>query len=285
MFFVSTTFIKDNLPIRSAVNQLYKNSIFNIELGSNHSYEKNYNYLKNYKINYCVHNYFPIPKKSIVVNIASQNKVLRAKSLKHIKKAIKFSKKINAQLYTFHPGFLTDPDGSNISKKNYDFLWNKKKLLSSNYNPSWKLMVQSIKDIIKYAKKKNIKIAIETEGSINSKDHLLMQRPSEYKKFFKIFKKKDIGINLNIGHLNLASNAFKFDKHKFIKNVSNRIVAMELSHNYGKNDDHLPIKKNAWYWKIIKNQKFKNIPKILEFRNTKIVKIKAIYKLAVSSIK
>ena len=50
-------------------------------MGSNHSYEKNYNYLKNYKINYCVHNYFPIPKKSIVVNIASQNKVLRANGI------------------------------------------------------------------------------------------------------------------------------------------------------------------------------------------------------------
>lgn len=278
MFFVSTTFIKDKLPIRNAIEKLYKNNIFNIELGSNHSYEKNYDYLKKYKITYCVHNYFPIPKKSIVVNIASQNKTLRSKSLKHIKKAIKFTKKINARLYTFHPGFLTDPDGSNISKKNYDFLWNKNKLLTSNYNKSWKLMVSSIKEIVKYAKKNNIKIAIETEGSFNSKDHLLMQKPSEYKKFFKIFKKKDIGINLNIGHLNLASKAFKFNKFKFVKNVSGRVVAMELSHNYGKNDDHLPIKKNAWYWKIIKNPKFKNIPKVLEFRNTDISKVKSVYK-------
>ena len=279
MYFVSTTFIKDNLSIKNAINQLYKNSIFNIELGSNHSYEKNYSYLKKFKVNFCVHNYFPTPKKSIVINIASQNKTIREKSLKHVKKAILFSKKINAQLYTFHPGFLTDPDGSNISNKNYDFLWNKKRLLTSSYNKSWKLMIHSIKKIARYAKEKNIKIAIETEGSINSKNHLLMQRPAEYKKFFRIFKKKDIGINLNIGHLNLASIAFNFDKIKFIKNISNRIVAMELSHNHGKNDDHLPIKKNAWYWKIIKNKKFKNIPKILEFRNTSIKKIKNTYKL------
>jgi sugar phosphate isomerase/epimerase len=279
MYFVSTTFIKDNLPIKNAINKLYKNSIFNIELGSNHSYEKNYSYLKKYKINYCVHNYFPIPKKNIVINIASQNKILREKSLKHIKKAIKFSKKIKAQLYTFHPGFLTDPSGSNISNKNYDFLWNKKKLLSSNYNKSWRLMISSIKHIIKYAKKENIKIAIETEGSINSKNHLLMQKPSEYKKFFKIFNKNDIGVNLNIGHLNLASIAFNFDRMKFIKDISDKIVAMELSHNYGKNDDHLPIKKSSWYWKIINDQKFKNIPKVLEFRNTSIKKVKSTYNL------
>tara|TARA_B100000787_G_scaffold35134_1_gene24428 strand:+ start:544 stop:1407 length:864 start_codon:yes stop_codon:yes gene_type:complete len=280
MYFVSTTFIKDNQPIKNAINKLYRKSIFNVELGSNHSYEKDYSYLKKYKINYCVHNYFPIPKKNIVINIASQNKIIRAKSIKHVQKALKFSKKINAQLYTFHPGFLTDPDGSNISSKNYDFLWNKKKLLSSNYIKSWKLMVSSIKKIIKFAKKENIKIAIETEGSINSKDHLLMQKPSEYKKFFKIFKKEDVGLNLNIGHLNLASIAFKFDKMKFIKNISNKIVAMELSHNYGKNDDHLPIKKNSWYWKLINDQKYKNIPKILEFRNTNIKIVKNTFDLA-----
>lgn len=279
MFFVSTTFEKDNLPIKSAIDKLYQNSIFNIELGSNHSYEKSYSYLRKYKVNFCVHNYFPIPKKNIVLNIASQNKQIRNRSVKHIKKAIKFSKTIEARLYTFHPGFLTDPDGSNISNKNYDFLWNKKKLISSNYAKSWKLMVKSIKEIIKYSKKEKVKIAIESEGSVNSKNHLLMQRPIEYKKFFRIFDKRDIGINLNIGHLNLASIAFKFDKIKFINNISKNIVAMELSHNNGKNDDHLPIRNNTWYWKLINDKKFKNIPKILEFRNTDINKVKKTFLL------
>ena len=279
MFFVSTTFEKDNLPIKSAIDKLYQNSIFNIELGSNHSYEKSYSYLRKYKVNFCVHNYFPIPKKNIVLNIASQNKQIRNKSVKHIKKAIKFSKTIEARLYTFHPGFLTDPDGSNISNKNYDFLWNKKKLISSNYAKSWKLMVKSIKEIIKYSKREKVKIAIESEGSVNSKNHLLMQRPIEYKKFFRIFDKRDIGINLNIGHLNLASIAFKFDKIKFINNISKNIVAMELSHNNGKNDDHLPIRNNTWYWKLINDKKFKNIPKILEFRNIDINKVKKTFLL------
>ena len=279
MFFVSTTFEKDNLPIKSAIDKLYQNSIFNIELGSNHSYEKSYSYLRKYKVNFCVHNYFPIPKKNIVLNIASQNKQIRNRSVKHIKKAIKFSKTIEARLYTFHPGFLTDPDGSNISNKNYDFLWNKKKLISSNYAKSWKLMVKSIKEIIKYSKREKVKIAIESEGSVNSKNHLLMQRPIEYKKFFRIFDKRDIGINLNIGHLNLASIAFKFDKIKFINNISKNIVAMELSHNNGKNDDHLPIRNNTWYWKLINDKKFKNIPKILEFRNININKVKKTFLL------
>lgn len=279
MFYVSTTFLKDNKSIFEAIKMLKKVKISNIELGSNHIWEKNISPLKFKNLNLCVHNYFPVPSKKLIINIASQNTKIRKLSISQIKKSIKFSKKISSRLYTFHPGFLTDPDGSNLSEKNYDFLWNQNKLRAKNYENSWKLMILSIREIIKFARKNRVKIAIETEGSISSKEHLLMQKPNEYKKFCKIFKKKDIGINLNIGHLNLASRAFSFNKFKFVKSISGRIVAMELSHNFGKKDDHLPIRKGAWYWKIIKNPKFKKIPKILEFRNTNISKIEKTYKL------
>lgn len=272
--FVSTTFISNGNKISKPINLLKKNKILNIELGSNHIYEKKLNYiLKHKKLNYIVHNYFPVPKNSFVVNIASLDKKIRNMSLKHIKKSIKFCKKINAKLYTFHPGFLSDPNGVNlIQTKNYDFNWiriNTRK----NYNLAWKNMVTSIKKIIKFSKKNNINIAIESEGSYYASDHLLMQKPIEYKKFMKIFKSKDIGINLNIGHLNLASKKFNFDKIKFINEISSFIVAFECSHNFGKNDDHLPLRKNSWYWKILNNKQYDNCYKVLEFRNTKLKEI------------
>tara|TARA_B110000305_G_scaffold230145_1_gene281976 strand:+ start:3066 stop:3911 length:846 start_codon:yes stop_codon:yes gene_type:complete len=273
MIYISTTFTKDNSSIKKSLSKLKKFKINNVELGSNHKYEKNYNFIKKNEFNYLVHNYFPVPKKNIIINIASQIKKIRQESIKQVKKSINFSKKIGAKLYTFHPGFLTDPDGTNQSDKNYDFLWQKDLSNNKNYEHAWKNMTISLKEIILFAKKKGVKIAIETEGSINASEHLLMQRPSEFLKFKKIFSKNDIGINLNIGHLNLASKVFNFDKIKFVKQIENYIVAMELSHNSGKNDDHLPLKKNEWYWKIINNKKFKLTPKILEFRNTSIDKI------------
>ena len=219
MFYVSTTFIKDNKSVYGAINKLLKIKIKNIELGSNHIWEKKLKFKKKRIINFCVHNYFPVPKKSMVLNLASQNLKIREKSIKRIKNSILFSKKISAKLYTFHPGFLTDPEGSNISKKNYDFLWNNKKLINANYDRSWKKMIQSLKEIVKFAKYHKVKIAIETEGSISARNHLLMQKPIEFKKLFKHFKKEDLGVNLNIGHLNLASKAFKFNKFKFIKTI------------------------------------------------------------------
>ena len=82
--------------------------------------------------------------------------------------------------------------------------------------------------------------------------------------------------NKNIGHLNLASKVFNFSKFKFVDMLKPYIVAIELSHNNGIEDQHLPLKKNEWYWKIINNPDFSKIYKILEFRNTNITKIKQV---------
>ena len=103
-----------------------------------------------------------------------------------------------------------------------------------------------------------------------------MQTPKEYKKLFRYFKPRDIGINLNIGHLNLASKGFKFSKSSFINLIKPYVVALELSHNNGFEDQHLPLKKKGWYWKVINDSFFLKTYKILEFRNTNIKIIKKI---------
>ena len=275
--YVSTTFIKDGKKIKMALDILKSAGVENVEIGSNHAYESNYNYIKNYKFNFLIHNYFPVPKKDFVINIASLSKKIRERSINQIKRSIEFYKKINAKIYTFHPGFIGDPLRANRNKKNYDFIW-KKKNIKDQYLLAYNQMILSLKKIVNFAKKKDVKIAIETEGSFKKRNFLLLQRPEEYKNLFKFFSPKDIGINLNIGHLNLASNAFSFSKSKFVDMLKPYIVAIELSHNNGIEDQHLPLKKNQWYWKIINDPDFSEMYKILEFRNTSIEKIKQVIK-------
>ncbi len=276
--FVSTTFAKDKSKISDILSFCEKRGLSNLELGSNHCFEKNYlKILKKKKLSYLIHNYFPIPKKSFVVNIASQNKSIRNKSLRHAFKAIRLCKQVEAKLYTIHPGFLEDPTSSNLDKDDYDFIWKKKKN-NSNYSKAFMLMIRSLKQIAKYAKKNKVKVAIETEGSINKKNYLIMQKPREYSEFFKYFKPSEVGINLNVGHLNLASKAYNFSKIKFLDLIKNYVTAIEFSHNNGIKDQHLPVKSNTWYWSLFNDKRFKKSFKILEFRNTKIEHIKKIIK-------
>jgi sugar phosphate isomerase/epimerase len=275
--FVSTTFAKNNSKISDVLSLCKKEKIENIELGSNHVYENNFKgIVKKYNFRFIVHNYFPIPKKSFVVNIASSSDRIRSLSLQHVKKAINFCRQTNSKLYTFHPGFVSDPITASKSSKNYDFIW-KKKDLNKNYKFAFKNMLNSLKKIIIFAKSKGVKIAIETEGYYKKSKLLLMQKPEEYQKLFKYFSPKELGINLNIGHLNLAAKVFNFSKLGFVKQLKPYILAIELSHNNGIEDQHLPLKKNAWYWKIINDPDFSDVYKILEFRNTNIKDIKKIF--------
>jgi sugar phosphate isomerase/epimerase len=277
--FVSTTFAKDDSKISDVLAVCKKENISNVELGSNHIYEKNFKkIIQQYNFRFLVHNYFPIPRKSFVVNIASLNKKIRTISILHAKKAINFCQSTNSKLYTIHPGFLVDPINASRTKNNYDFMWDNNNL-NGNYNLAFNNMLSSLKKIVHFAKRKKIKVAIETEGSFKKKNLLLMQKPAEYKELFKYFKPNDLGVNLNIGHLNLASKAFKFSKFEFVKKLKQYILAIELSHNNGIEDQHLPLKRNEWYWKIITDPDFSKVYKILEFRNTSIKNIKNALKL------
>ena len=272
--YISTTFNPDDSKLIDSLIQCKNSDIYNVELGSNHCYEENYDYLTDFSFQYLVHNYFPIPSKSFVLNIASFDENIRKRSIFHIKKAINFCHVIGANLYTFHPGFLTDPKGSNNSDQNYDFQWDEKELNNTNHVKAKYLMYNALDEVILYAKSENIRIAIETEGSLSKKDHLLMQCPEEYEKFIAKYNPEDIGINLNIGHLNLAANAFNFNKSEFVDLIQDYIVAMELSHNNGMEDQHLPLKDEGWYWPLIFDHRFEEAYKILEFRNTDIIQIK-----------
>jgi len=268
--FVSTTFAKDNSKISDILLMCKRANISNIELGSNHVYEKNFEKIvKQYDFRFIVHNYFPIPKKSFIVNIASLDAHIRNLSLKHIRKAITFCRETNSKLYTFHPGFVGDPMDVSRNRKNYDFIWEKKNL-NKNYRLALDHMSNSLKKIVNFAKKKDVRIAIETQGSSKKNNSLLMQKPEEYQKLFQFFTPSELGVSLNIGHLNLASKAFNFSKLKFVEKLKPYIVAFELSHNNGKEDQHLPLKKKQWYWKIINDLDFSKAYKILEFRNTDI---------------
>jgi len=278
--YISTTFAADQTQISKVLKLCRQNELTSLELGSNHCYEENFeNIVRQYDFSYLVHNYFPIPQESFVINIASLDDQIHQRSIDHILKAIDYCHDIGAKLYTFHPGFLTDPIGSNRDDSNYDFQFHDNHLDQANQERAFERMLEGIAQAVKRAKSKNVLVAIETEGSFTKPEHLLMQRPLEFRKLFHHFSREEIGINLNIGHLQLAAKAFDFRKEELVDLIAPYIVAMELSHNDGVNDDHLPLMAGEWYWELITDKRVVNAYKILEFRNTNIEKVLATYEL------
>ena len=276
MIFISTTYHKKaNLDLKKILSEISSLKIDGVEIGSVHKFDTRKNYKKiikqNFKKKILIHNFFPPSKnKDFVINIASNNQKIRDESVDLVLRNIDFAESVGSNIYTFHPGFLSSlKPQKDIKKKNYDFNYSDKAIF--DYKKGFKNMVISLKKITQYAKNKNIKIAIETEGSIQKKEFLLMQKPNEFIKLFKIIP-KNLWINFNVAHSYFASKSFNFNLNNFIKLIKKKIIAVELSCNNGINDQHLPINVKSKNLKFIRN--FKNIPIILEFRHSSLQDLK-----------
>ena len=144
--YVSTGLIKNKTTIEIA-KELIKNNIYNIEFSSGKFEKDILKKIKRLKINSQIHNYFPVPKKPFIINLASTNVKIFNQTMKHLKKSINFSKEINAKYFSFHAGFLVDPSikdfGKSLSRN-----------VINNHAKSLKLFIKRLNILANYAKKK-----------------------------------------------------------------------------------------------------------------------------------
>ena len=279
MIYVSTNCLKNSTDVIRVLKEYEKADIENVELGSVHRFF-NVKELKQFSFNFIIHGYFPPPKTKFIFNLASQNKTIRKRSIKLAKDAINLCCEIESPLYTFHAGFTVDPQklGARFSQKN---IVNKEKSIET--------FVESVTDIIDFAKNYGIKIAMEPnvveEFNLvkNKNDLLLFADLDEIKQFYGIFKQKDVGLLLDLGHTAVTSYWLNFDKNKFVKFCADKALAVHISNNNGKKDQHRSITKKCW--QVSKLKLLKNHPITLETSNLDINKIKHNMKIAENAIK
>ena len=239
-----------NENINSILSKMEKNSILDIEL-SGGIYNKNiYKILKKKKnFNFQVHNYFPIPKKAFVLNLASTDKTISRLSIKHVKNSIRFAKKINAKYYSFHAGFLCDLLPSELGKRV------KKKKLNSR-KKSISVFLKNLRMISKYAKKYKINVMVEnnviTRKNLNEfgTNPLLMCDPIECLSLLKKFP-KNIKMLLDVGHLNVSAKTLAFNKKDMFQKCEKFIKGYHLSDNDGLTDANQKFNNKSWFIKLI----------------------------------
>ena len=136
---------------------------------------------KEKKINLLLHNYFPVPKKPFIINLASTNNEVFKRSFKQLKKAILYSSLLKLKYFSFHAGFLVDPKVSDFGKT-------LPKQIVNERSKILKLFIKRLNILSKFAKKKNVMILLEnnvlTKKNLNrfDKNPFLMTRLDECKK-------------------------------------------------------------------------------------------------------
>jgi len=268
MIYTSTSCLNNPKNVIKVLEEYQKAGLENVELGSIHEYF-DIKLLKKFNFNYLIHNYFPPPKKSFNLNLSSEKKEIRTKSIKLIKNAIQLCCKINSPLYTFHAGFTVDPP-----KLGKPFPRNK----IIDRNIAFDRYIESLSVIIDYAKSRGIKIAIEPNvvqkfNLIDGKNELcLFADYDEIKKMYKIVTRKDVGLLLDLGHTSVTSFWLNYDKDEFVKKCQKNVFAIHISNNDGKKDQHKSLTRNCW--QVSKLKQFKSIPIILETMNQTTNEIK-----------
>jgi sugar phosphate isomerase/epimerase len=253
------------------VNDFERNGIKNIEL-SGGSYKKNlFNILKNKKLNFQIHNYFPPPKIPFVLNIASTNKKIYQNSLKLILRAINFSHKLGSSYYSFHAGFLCDINPQDLGNRI------KKKKLNSR-EICKKLFIDRVGYIAKKANKLGIKIMIEnnviTKSNIKEfgENPFLMSEPSECREILKKLP-KNVGMLVDVAHLKVSANTMGFHPKTMFDNCNKRIFGYHLSDNDGKKDTNNFFTEKSWFWKHLdKRIKYFSI-EVYKIKPLKLLKI------------
>lgn len=271
--YVSTCCLDKKLTLEDVLSAYQKMGIKNVELTSGRGYQNNLGIiLRKFDFNYCVHNYFPEPKKSFVMNLCSLNEKIRFKSIDRAIKGIDLSKKLKTPHYAIHSGFLYDPEGK-VDRKTGLFKVSAVDFYDKNL--AFDKYLDSVTTIYKYAEGKGVKLLIENNICVRGfEDKLILCDYDDFKVLFKKIGNLKIGVLLDSGHLKVSAKTLNFSPIKFIDKISSRISAFHIHDNNGKGDFHQKIEKDSWLVEVLRNKKFKNLPKTLEANNLTIKEIK-----------
>ena len=241
-----------NQPSFKTIKELFNSGFKNIELSGGAYSKKNLSQILKFekKINFRLHNYFPPPKLPFVLNLASSNQKILNKTMTHIFNSIDLASKIKSKYYSFHAGFLLDPQVDRLGKK-FDIskLQNRKNCLNNFQN--------NVLKIADYAKSKNISILIENNVVTKknfilfNKNPFLLSNPLEIAKFF--YKApKNVKLLMDVGHLKVSANTEKFSKIDALKKLNPFVGCYHFSENDSISDTNRPFNKKSWFLKHIK---------------------------------
>lgn len=282
MIFVSTSCLKGEKSVKNILQKYSEVKIKNIELGSSHQYENGIlEFLQKYKqehlANFIIHGYFPPKKENFVINLASQNKSVLEKSIEHTKRAISLSHTLGSNLYSLHAGIRIDPSPERLGKP----LYFKEKIAS--YKKAFQTFIDSIQELCNYSLKRGVDISIENNvvskyNLIDGKNQLLiMAEAEEFLELIRRVEKKNLGVLVDLGHLDVTSKTLDFDRNEFINMLKSYIKIFHLHGNDGYSDQHKSIAENSWALKILKKNNepkiviesyHKNIEEILEIKRS-----------------
>jgi len=253
MIYLSTGYFQ-KYNFNSMINLFKKNKINNIEF-SGGKYDKNIKKkltkLSKKKYSFIFHNYFPVPKKPFIINLSSSNAKIQKRSINHFKKMIRLAQHYKIKNISIHAGFLINFNKNSfkiLSKKDYQFI---------NKKFAEKKFLDSLLELSKYSKSKNISILVE--NNVITKNNFLLFKKNPFlftdsKNIVKFLKKtpSNVGLLMDTGHFKVSCKTLGLNINKEYAKVYKFIKGYHLSDNNGIIDSNNSFNEKAWWFKKFK---------------------------------
>ena len=251
MIFISTGMINNQSAVKTT-KEFLDLGIKEIEL-SGGLYEENIpDKIKKFKklASFQVHNYFPPPKVSFTLNLATFDKDLLNICYEHLKNSIRLSSELEGNYYSFHAGFLIDPQPKELGKK-----FKKRKI--NNKQEAIKIYIERLNYLSVFAKKEGVELLIENNVlnkqhyKIFEQDPFLMTSTDDALYIMKNTP-KNVSLLVDFAHLKVAAKTLNFNPVDFLKICDPWIKGYHLSDNNGEYDTNDLITESSWFWPYIK---------------------------------
>ena len=209
---------------------------------------------------FLIHNYFPPPQETFVLNLASDNNDILKRSLGMVSNAIDLAAHIGAPFYSVHAGFITDPelfDGTSF-------------VFSSPRSPgqadsAFNRFTTAMKTVVDCAERRGVGILVENNVcSEQFRGKLLLQTAEEFLSLFSALQSSHLGLLLDTGHLNVSARTLGFDRMSFVDKVMPYVKAMHIHDNNGIADTHQPIEPSSCVFDILRRPEFAALPLVIE---------------------
>lgn len=194
------------------------------------------NLKKKYDLNYLCHNYFPPPREPLVVNLASPDDSIRAKSIEHLRENIRLSRLLGADRISFHAGFFIQVDVAKIGQELRTTVLAERQAALDRFCQSYTQVAHLADGLPAYVE--NNVYSRSNHNNYGSKLPLMLLH---YQDFLELREKIDFPFLLDLGHLKVSCNTLGLDFHDQLTKLFPHAGYLHLSDNDGHEDLHAAV--------------------------------------------
>ncbi len=258
---VSTACLPGVQPLMSRISDLRQHGLHAIELGAGLTVGDDLERLFfDSGAQFFVHNYFPPPATSFVLNLASADGTIRDRSVDLVAAALDLSARLGAPFYSVHGGFITDPVGFDGTGFVFPAPESKQEAAYA-----MERFICVLRDLLKSAASRGVKILVENNVCVlAATGKLLLQSADGFAELFAALPDPNLGLLLDTGHLNVSARTLGYDRESFVDRVQSYVRAVHVHDNDGIVDKHEVVAPGSWVLEVLRRPGLQGVPIIIE---------------------